>query len=44
MTEGTLEAMAQASVATTRAPYGVLLARLGQEATAAFAGRFARST
>ncbi len=39
MTEGTLEAMAQASVATTRAPYGVLLARLGQEAT----GRFRRA-
>ena len=36
MTEGTLEAMAQASVATARVPYGVLLARLGQEATARF--------
>ena len=36
MFEGTLEAMAQASATTTRMPYGVLLARLGQEATARF--------
>jgi MarR family transcriptional regulator, lower aerobic nicotinate degradation pathway regulator len=36
MFEGNLVAMAQASADTERIPYGLLLARLGQEATARF--------
>jgi DNA-binding MarR family transcriptional regulator len=36
MFEGNLVAMAQASAGTERIPYGLLLARLGQEATARF--------
>lgn len=36
MFEGNLVAMAQASASTERIPYGLLLARLGQEATARF--------
>src|SRR5215208_84326 len=36
MIEGNLVAMAQAAAGTERIPYGLLLARLGQEATARF--------
>jgi DNA-binding MarR family transcriptional regulator len=36
MIEGNLVAMAQAAATTERIPYGLLLARLGQEATARF--------
>ena len=36
MFEGNLKAMAQAAATTERIPYGLLLARLGQEATARF--------
>jgi DNA-binding MarR family transcriptional regulator len=36
MFEGNLRAMAQAAAGTERIPYGLLLARLGQEATARF--------
>jgi DNA-binding MarR family transcriptional regulator len=36
MNEGNLVAMAQAAADTERIPYGLLLARLGQEATARF--------
>ena len=36
MFEGNLVAMAQAAASTDRIPYGLLLARLGQEATARF--------
>jgi MarR family transcriptional regulator, lower aerobic nicotinate degradation pathway regulator len=36
MNEGNLVAMAQAAASTDRIPYGLLLARLGQEATARF--------
>jgi DNA-binding MarR family transcriptional regulator len=36
MVEGNLVAMAQAAASTERIPYGLLLARLGQEATARF--------
>src|SRR6476659_4872308 len=36
MFEGNLVAMAQAGASTERIPYGLLLARLGQEATARF--------
>jgi MarR family transcriptional regulator, lower aerobic nicotinate degradation pathway regulator len=36
MNEGNLVAMAQAAASTERIPYGLLLARLGQEATARF--------
>jgi DNA-binding MarR family transcriptional regulator len=36
MFEGNLVAMAQAAASTERIPYGLLLARLGQEATARF--------
>src|SRR3954454_3013381 len=36
MFEGNLRAMAQAAASTERIPYGLLLARLGQEATARF--------
>jgi DNA-binding MarR family transcriptional regulator len=36
MNEGNLVAMAQAPAGTDRIPYGLLLARLGQEATARF--------
>jgi DNA-binding MarR family transcriptional regulator len=36
MNEGNLVAMAQAAAGTERIPYGLLLARLGQEATARF--------
>jgi len=36
MFEGNLRAMAQAAASTERIPYGLVLARLGQEATARF--------
>jgi DNA-binding MarR family transcriptional regulator len=36
MFEGNLRAMAQAAASTERIPYGLLFARLGQEATARF--------
>jgi MarR family transcriptional regulator, lower aerobic nicotinate degradation pathway regulator len=36
MNEGNLVSMAQAAAGTERIPYGLLLARLGQEATARF--------